>query len=146
LYGCYFFIPTLKKQNSGVLINVASAAGFANLPKMASYNITKAAVIALSETLCVELKKYGIQVTVVTPTFFQSNILSQAKGAEKIVNVAQKFINNSSLTETDAAWKVIKGVSKGKFQLIFPLSAKLIWYIKRLSPSFYRLIAYKLFN
>src|SRR3546814_8830011 len=49
-------------------------AGLIHPPQMAAYNTTKAAVVALSETLKAELHRYGIQVSVVCPAFFRTNL------------------------------------------------------------------------
>jgi len=64
IYGCHVFAPRLKKQGRGHIINVASAAGLLAPPGMAPYNVTKAAVVALSETMSAELKQTGVGVTV----------------------------------------------------------------------------------
>src|SRR5690606_11174933 len=72
--GCRAFTPMMKKQGSGQLVNIASLAAVANAPTMSSYNVTKAGVVSLSETLRHELAPYGIGVTVVCPSFFQTNL------------------------------------------------------------------------
>jgi len=41
--------------------------------------VTKAAVVSLSETLSAELKEFGVGVTVLCPTFFQTNILASSR-------------------------------------------------------------------
>ncbi len=74
VYGCHTFIPHMKEQGSGHIVNVASANGLMCLLEMAPYNTTKAAVIALSETLRSELPA-GIGVTVVCPMFFNTHLL-----------------------------------------------------------------------
>ena len=51
VYGCFHFINTFRKQQSGHIINVASAAAYSNAPRMATYSASKAAVYSLSETL-----------------------------------------------------------------------------------------------
>src|SRR5882672_11490356 len=55
IYGCHFFIPTFKKQKSGHILNTASLAAISCAPTMGAYNMTKAAVVAISETLYCEL-------------------------------------------------------------------------------------------
>jgi len=47
LYGCHSFIPKMKSQGGGHIINVASSAGLFSLMEMGPYNVTKAAVISL---------------------------------------------------------------------------------------------------
>ena len=51
VHGCHVFAPRLRALGRGGIINVCSAASFAAAPMMGPYNVTKAAVLALSETL-----------------------------------------------------------------------------------------------
>src|SRR5262249_10567962 len=44
--GCHVFVPRLRTQGYGTIINVASAAGFLSGPEMGPYNVSKAGVIA----------------------------------------------------------------------------------------------------
>src|SRR3546814_15437343 len=74
--GCRVFTPLLKTQGSGVIVNIASMAGLIHPPQMAAYNPTKAAVVALSETLKVELHRYGIPVSVVFNAIFSLHQLA----------------------------------------------------------------------
>lgn len=64
LYGCHSFIPRMKTQGGGHIINVASSAGLFSLMEMGPYNVSKAAVISLSETLRQELAASNIGMTV----------------------------------------------------------------------------------
>ena len=79
IYGCHVFAPLFRAQGRGHILNVASAAGLLAPPGMAPYNVTKAAVVALSETLAGELKTSGVGVTVLCPTFFRTNIGKSAR-------------------------------------------------------------------
>ena len=72
IYGCHAFIPRMKEQGGGYIVNTSSAAGLICLPHMAPYNVAKAGVISLSETLKCELSSSGIGVTVICPTFFNT--------------------------------------------------------------------------
>src|SRR5262249_5674319 len=74
IHGCHVFVPRLRAQGHGHILNVASAAGLVSMPYMAPYNVAKAGVVALSETLDAELRGSGVGVTVLCPTFFQTNI------------------------------------------------------------------------
>ena len=71
VYGCHFFAPVFKRQRSGHIINVASLAAIAQAPNMGPYNVTKAAVVALSETLAAELHGSGAGVTVLCRASFR---------------------------------------------------------------------------
>lgn len=56
IHGCHAFVPKFKKLGYGAIINVASAASYTAAPEMSVYNVSKAGVLALSETLSSELK------------------------------------------------------------------------------------------
>ena len=71
----------MRAAGWGRVINIASAAGLLNPPGLGPYNISKAAVVSMSETLHAELKDRGVRVTVVCPTFFQTNIMAAARVA-----------------------------------------------------------------
>ncbi len=75
IHGCHAFVPKLKKLGYGAIINVASAASYTAAPEMSVYNVTKAGVLALSETLSAELHKFNIKVNVLCPTLVPTNII-----------------------------------------------------------------------
>ena len=60
--GTRAFVPMLKAQGSGRIVNTASLAGLVHPPGMGSYNAVKAAVVAFSETAAHELAPYGVGV------------------------------------------------------------------------------------
>ena len=80
VHGCHFFVPDMKARRSGQVLNVASSAGLVSMPILGPYNATKAAVVALSETLHAEVRRYGVAVTVLCPTFFTTNIGKSQRG------------------------------------------------------------------
>ena len=65
--GTRTFVPVLKRQRSGRIVNVASLAGLVHPAGMASYNAVKAAVVALTETTGHELAAYGVRAHVGVP-------------------------------------------------------------------------------
>lgn len=79
MHGIWAFVPHLRAQNEGHVVNTASISGFSHRPRMGPYNASKAAVVALSETLQFELEDEGsdVGVTVVCPGWVRTNI-SQA--------------------------------------------------------------------
>ena len=77
--GCYSWLSCIcakvQKLGYGAIINVASAASYTAAPEMSVYNVTKAGVLALSETLSAELRKFNIKVNVLCPTLVPTNII-----------------------------------------------------------------------
>jgi NAD(P)-dependent dehydrogenase (short-subunit alcohol dehydrogenase family) len=60
-------IPHLKKQDQGVIVNVASVAALVPSPTMPAYGAAKAAVISLTRTLALELAHDDIRVYAICP-------------------------------------------------------------------------------
>ncbi|MET1040359.1 MAG: SDR family NAD(P)-dependent oxidoreductase [Acidimicrobiales bacterium] len=76
VHGIKAFVPHLVAQDEGHVVNTASIAGFAYGPMMGPYNASKAAVVALSETLKFELDAEGshVGVSVLCPAWVRTNI------------------------------------------------------------------------
>lgn len=138
IYGCRTFIPILAEQGGGHIVNVASNAGIASLPEMSCYNVTKAGVISLSETLRAELKPKNIGVSVITPTFFKTNLMDQFTSTdERQKKLADAFFAKAGTSAEDVARHVVKVVKKNKLYAITQLDGKLAWLSKRLTPETY---------
>ncbi|KAJ0726359.1 putative acylglycerone-phosphate reductase [Helianthus annuus] len=73
-------VPSMASRKSGVIVNVGSVVGKAPTPWAGSYCSTKAAVHAISHTLRLELKPFGINVVLVIPGAIRSNLGSHNAG------------------------------------------------------------------
>jgi len=132
IHGCRSVIPLFKKQQSGYIVNVASNAGMACLPEMCSYNTTKAAVIAISETLRTELSGFGIGVSVVCPSFFKTNLMDQFHTPdERQRKLAEKFFSKSNISAEVIARYIIKSISRNRMYIIPQIDGKFMWWAKR---------------
>ncbi|MBD1945492.1 SDR family oxidoreductase [Coleofasciculus sp. FACHB-712] len=60
-------LPSMRDRGSGIIINVASIAGQQPFPGWGAYNVSKAALIALSKTLAAEERAKGIRVVTISP-------------------------------------------------------------------------------
>ena len=69
-------LPFMRKQNSGLIINVTSIAGYMGLPYRGIYSATKGALELVTEALRMETKDFGIKITNVAPGDFATNIAS----------------------------------------------------------------------
>jgi NAD(P)-dependent dehydrogenase (short-subunit alcohol dehydrogenase family) len=137
VYGCHTFIPHMKKQGSGHIVNVASANGLMCLLEMAPYNTTKAAVIALSETLRSELPA-GIGVTAVCPMFFNTHLLDGMRYTDKFWSDATHIaFDNARMTADEVAASVVKAVEKRKLYVVPQATGKVFWMIKRMNPGLF---------
>jgi len=70
------FLPQLRKQRSGHILNLSSIAGIISTPGLGIYNMTKYAVEGVSEALAIELKPLGVKVTIVEPGPFRTEFLA----------------------------------------------------------------------
>lgn len=140
IYGCHLFLPYLKKQGSGHIINISSAASFSNLPRMSAYNMGKAAVLSLSETLHGELKADGIGISVATPTFFQTNIMEQCRGDKDSQEMGQMMVDRSNLSPEQVAATILKKAGKGQFQIYVTGQAYGVHWLARMFPGLWRML------
>jgi len=67
-------LPQMRDQGSGRIVNVSSVLGFLPAPYMGLYSASKHAVEGLSETLDHEVRKFGIRVALVEPSFTRTNL------------------------------------------------------------------------
>lgn len=81
IHGLRAFVPRLIAQNAGHVVNTASVAGFISVPGMAVYNVSKHAVVTLSETLHHDLRRQGskVGVSVLCPAFVPTGIADSAR-------------------------------------------------------------------
>lgn len=70
-------LPVMRSQKSGYIINIGSVAGFVGAPGWSVYSATKAAVAAFSEVIALDVKEFGIRITVVEPSGFRTGFLSK---------------------------------------------------------------------
>ncbi len=136
IHGCRAFVPKFKQLRHGAIINVASAASFTAAPEMAVYNVSKAGVRALSETLSAELNKYRIKVNVLCPTLVPTNIIKNGKVPHK--GILDYALTHLAFTTSDKVAKLtLDRLDKDKLYTIPQIDAKLFWLMKRVAPNLY---------
>ncbi|WKG04026.1 SDR family NAD(P)-dependent oxidoreductase [Mycolicibacterium sp. HK-90] len=137
--GCRAFVPMFKQQGHGHIVNIASLAGLVHPAAMSSYNASKAAVVALSETLRYELRPWGIDVSVVCPSFFRSNLAASVDDGDPLAGeLATKLIDRAPRTADDVAAHVIESVERKQFLVLPDRPARLAYWTKRLAGPIYR--------
>ncbi|MDC5038508.1 SDR family NAD(P)-dependent oxidoreductase [Acinetobacter baumannii] len=138
IHGCHAFVPKFKKLGYGALINVASAASYTAAPEMSVYNVTKAGVLALSETLSAELRKFNIKVNVLCPTLVPTNIIKNGRIPGRYSKLADHALMNYAMTTSDAvAALTLNRLDRRQLYTTPQIDAKLFWLMKRASPTLY---------
>ncbi len=75
-------LPFLRRQGSGHVLGVSSSLGITPAPLIGFYSATKAAVEALHETMALEVRQFGIKVTLVEPGAYATEFGKSAKRAD----------------------------------------------------------------
>jgi NAD(P)-dependent dehydrogenase (short-subunit alcohol dehydrogenase family) len=133
IHGVRAFTPRLIAQGEGHIVNTASVAGLISPPGSGAYNVTKHAVVALSESLHHDLQErnYNVGVSVLCPAYVPTGIsnsernrpagLSQGVLSEetkaKQANL-KKAVSSGKLTADDVAIAVVVAVKEDRFYIL----------------------------
>jgi NAD(P)-dependent dehydrogenase (short-subunit alcohol dehydrogenase family) len=146
VHGCHVFVPRLRRQGRGHVLNVASAAGLLAAPGMGPYNVTKSAVVALSETLYGELAGTGVGVSVLCPTFFQTGIAdaSRLTGAPDRLALVQQLMAGAKIQADGVARIALDGVARDALYVLPHPDGRWLWRLKRTMPRTFLALTPKL--
>ncbi|WP_394243542.1 SDR family oxidoreductase [Halopseudomonas laoshanensis] len=134
--GCKAFMPILMRQRSGRIINIASMAALMQSPGMSNYNVAKAGVVALSESLLAELQPLGIKVNVVCPSFFQTNLLDSFRGPDQAAKQqVAKLLESSPISAADVAGIIYQQSAVDQFMILPHESGRMAWAAKQADPQ-----------
>jgi len=124
------FVEAMKRQHSGVLVGIASVAGFRGLPGAAAYSASKAAAISYLESLRVELRGSGISVVTICPGYVATPLT--AKNPYRM-----PFL----LDPAAAASKIAAAIAARKRFYVLPWQMALVgWVLRRLPRPLYDLL------
>jgi NAD(P)-dependent dehydrogenase (short-subunit alcohol dehydrogenase family) len=136
--GTRTFVPMLKSQGSGHIVNVASLAGLVHPAGMGSYNAVKAGVVAFTETVGHELASHGIKASAVCPSYFRTNLMASAQGADTALTaVVGKLVETSTVTADDIAAAVLEGMANGDDVIVPDQAARQAWGLKQRDRASY---------
>jgi short-subunit dehydrogenase len=137
IYGCHLFLPGMKQRGRGHVLNVASIAAFACAGQMGPYNVTKAAVVALSETLAGELSGTGVGVSVLCPFFFETNIHKSARSSSTDVSpeAVEAIMKKTPVQASEVARRALAACDRGRLYVFPHREARAIAALKRTLPE-----------
>lgn len=132
--GCMAVKARFLQQGHGHIVNIASMAGLLNPPGMAAYNVSKAAVVSLSETLLPELRVQDCGLTLVCPSFFQTNLAESIpdQDPQRLANLS-KLMATSELSANQIAQAIYQAVANDTFLLLPHEKARDAWEFKQAS-------------
>ncbi len=91
-------LPQMRKQKSGLIINVTSIAGYMGLPFRSVYSASKGALELITEGLRMEVKAFGIEITNLAPGDFATNIAAGRYHAPLIKGSAYETTYGNTLS------------------------------------------------
>lgn len=136
--GCHQFVGRFRSQGHGHIINVASFAGLAGAPAIASYGTAKAGVVGLSEMLRAELALAGVEVSVLCPAFVKTQLTDTMRAPDSSYGErVQRWMAKSGVGADDVADIVLGAVRRPKFMLLTHRDTRWMYRFKRYFPELY---------
>ena len=126
-------LPHMKKRGGGHIVNVSSMAGFIGVFGYADYGASKFAMMGFSETLRMELRQYGIRVSVLCPpdTDTPGYELENRTKPPETWAIGQ----TAKLVEPEVvARALLEGIRKERYLIMANAEGWLIYLAKRYTP------------
>ena len=115
----------MKNQGKGHIVVMSSLNAYRGLPLASAYGASKAALTNMCEALKPELDKFDVKISVVHPGFVRTPLTDK------------NDFKMPFLVDTDFACKrIIRGISKGRFEIVFPSRFAFILKLLRCLPYF----------
>ncbi len=144
IYGCHTMVDWLKANPHGAhIINTCSFAAIASAPAMAAYNVSKAGMLSLSETLYTELRPHGVGVTALCPVFFPTNLLKDSRFENDAHReIAAGYMQSARFGADDVAARALAAMDRKELYVVMGLKGRFYWLLKRWFPrSFLRVVS-----
>ncbi len=144
IYGCHYFLPRMRQSGHGHILNVASAAGLLSAPNMGPYNVTKSAVVSLSETMYGDLSGEPVGVSVLCPTFFKTNIGKNSRNRDTSMGpVVEAMLEGGRIQADGVAQLALEGCDRGDLYITPHADGRAFWRVKRAAPHIFHELAPK---
>ncbi len=121
--GTQLAIERLQPRGSGYIVNIASQAGKAGIPGIATYSATKHAVVGLSEAVKTELRGSGVEVLCVMPTVVNTELTS---------GVGQRWVK--PVEAADVANEIVDAMEVPRFDVFVPRANGILYRVLTLMP------------
>lgn len=132
IFGMKIFLPLIKEAGEGHIVNTASTAGLQSAPGIGPYNVAKFGVVAITETLALELGDIpAINASVLCPGAINTQIAASARNrpdelADHVeTDVGRNFIEgagallaNKGKDPAEVADLVVHGITTNQFWLV----------------------------
>lgn len=134
LYGTMAAYTVMARRGSGHIVNIASMAGFAPFSINAPYTAAKYGVVGLTQALRHETEDLGVRMTLVCPGIVRTAFYDAIEiiGTDRETYMAR--MPRRLITPERAAEIILEGVARNRAMIVFPLHAKVLWWISKFAP------------
>jgi short-subunit dehydrogenase len=123
------------KQSKGLLVAVASLAGLTGVPERSTYAASKHAMIGFFDSLRIELRGSGVDVSVVAPDFVVTEIHKRAIGPDGEPLGESPMKQSKIMTAEDCARRIVRAIGKRERLVLMSARGRLGRWLKLLAPS-----------
>ena len=137
VYGTTAAYSHMVKQGHGHIVNIASLAGLVPMPMYTAYSTTKYAVMGLSNSLRPEASRLGVKISVVCPGIINTGMAATILRMDtKLIQNRSRSQNHKNMASVAAAQAILCGVERNQSVIVFPFTARLLWWVYRIQPAF----------
>lgn len=140
----HVFVPRMVRRRQGSILVMASDAGLFSMPGLCAYQTSKYGVLALGETLRMELYEHNIKVSIVCPGMINTNIIDKGRvhlldsDGKSAKPYFQKFYKEKGADPSIVARASLRALEKDRGMTIVPRSQVGPQYLLyRISPALY---------
>jgi short-subunit dehydrogenase len=123
VHGIEAVLADMRRRRSGAIAGMASLAGYRGLPQSEAYGATKAAEINMLESLRIDLRPLGISVHTICPGFVRTDLTAK-----------NTFPMPFMIEAPDAARRIVRGLERGKAEIVFPLPMLALMKVAKVVP------------
>jgi uncharacterized protein len=127
---CAHFGAEMSRRGSGAILNVCSLVSFFPLPRQAAYSASKAAALAFTDVLRLDLRRYGVTVTAMCPGTVATEF-PEISDVDHLAKSAPAFIFDSPAY---VAEKGLRALDRGKRMVVPNPAYKAVGFLMRNAP------------
>jgi len=124
VYFVKFLLPRFIERRAGLVAVTGSLAGYRGVPNAAPYSASKAALMAFIESLRIDVRRFGIQCTLISPGFVKSPMTDK-----------NDYFMPFMIPVEKAARIILRGLARDKNEIHFPLRMSMIARLARFFPA-----------
>jgi len=147
VYMLHCFTPRMIAREQGSILLTASDAGLVAMPGMTAYNASKYAVVAIGETLRIELSVHNIKVSLLCPGDIDTNIIRDGrvhlydKSGRSARPEIEKYYETKGVPPSIVAEAALKGLERDRAIILVPwIHHGPLVVLRRISPQLYHTV------